>query len=107
MKWLKWILLGVVLYFAWKWYKASRLTPAQKTALNDPSATSVEDQAAVVQATNRDRQSVHATNVVLLPQAQNVRVNGALLDMNRLGGNLPSLFTAPVLPSFGWPASNN
>jgi hypothetical protein len=96
MKSFTWLftLLGVAVasLLAWRWYK-------RRTFVKDPSARNKEDLAADVQSANRDIQRAQTVTApgVLTPKASWVRINGGMIDLNRLGGSIPPLVTSPVL----------
>jgi len=96
MKNYTWIFTGlgilVAALWGWNWYK-------RRTAIKDPSARGKEDLAADVQSANRSIEAARTVTSpgVLTPKASWLRPNGALIDLNRLGGSIPPLVTAPTL----------
>lgn len=98
MKHLPKILIALALVAAaWlglNWWKKSR-------ALKTPSARDKEDVAADVFAANADRLTAQTvTSGILTPKASWVRPNGAIIDLNRLGGGIPALVTLPTLDAW-------
>lgn len=94
MKTFLWIctIVGVIVVALFAWRKI-------KAYASKDNARDQDEKAANVQAKARDRQAGAAYSKILPPSATNVRVNGALIDLNPIGGVIPPLITFPAWPS--------
>lgn len=98
MKIFLWIstIVGVIVVSLWGYRKAVAYA-------NRDNARDKDEKAANVQAEAKGRQAAASYADILLPMATNVRINGALIDMNPIGGTLPALITYPAWPSYAPP----
>lgn len=78
--------------FGWRWLQ-------KRTVIKNPAnnQTAKEDLRAMQYAANRDIQAAQTVTMpgVLTPKASWVRTNGAIIDLNQLGGVIPPLVTVP------------
>lgn len=54
------------------------------------------DEAANIQSSAKSAQAIASYGDILPPSATNVRMNGGLIDLNQLGGNVPTLWSLPL-----------
>lgn len=90
MKVLTWILgiAALALLSFWAWRKLADM------ALAD-NARDKDEKAASIQATAKGRQAAASYGSILPASATFIRPNAALIDLNQLGGAIPSLYTLP------------
>lgn len=93
MKLLIWILgiAAAILLGIWGWKKLLAY-------MNSDNARDPAERAANIQSDASDKQ-VGAFYPTLTPMASWVRMNGALIDLNTIGGSIPPLYTLPSMPS--------
>lgn len=63
------------------------------------NARDKEEHAANIQGNAKQSQAAASYGTILPPSATFVRMNGGTIDLNRIGGNVPDLYTLPMWSS--------